>query len=207
MKTRRLIGGTIAVLFVMTITTASLHAQEKLPFKSAIIEYKISGDYQNGEMEMYFDNYGEKRCIISKIDMTMGDMDTSTHTMMIFSGNDIYNINLAEGTGTKTTLSPEQKEQMMQMAQQMSIEAMKSRGNMIGTETILGKECEIYDMQGIKMWIWEGIGLKSETSMMGQYTSEAVGLEVNASIPASQFEPPSDVTISETPTEGSSWGY
>lgn len=199
MKTRRLIDIIIAVLFVTAITTAMLPAQERLPYKSAIVKYRISGDYQSGEMEMYIDDYGEKRCTIMKVDMAMGDIDTSSHTMMIFKGNDVYNINLKDRTGTKATMTPEQKEQMMQMAQQMSEEAMKSRGDMIGTETILGKPCEIYEISGMKIWIWNGLNLKSETSMMGYYCAEAVSLKVDTRIPTSQFEPPSGITIVEQP--------
>ena len=203
MKARWLIGIVIAALFITTL----VQAQEKFQFKSAVVKYKISGDYQNGEMEMYIDDYGEKRCIITKIDMTMGEIKTSSHNMMIFTENAVYNINLAEKTGTKTTLTPEQKERLLQMAKQMSLDKIESMGKKVGTETILGKPCDVYEISGMKIWLWKGLNLKSETSMMGKYTSEAVSVGVNTRISASQFKPPSDVKILEQSLGRSPCGY
>ena len=203
MKARWLIGIVIAALFITTL----VQAQEKFQFKSAVVKYKISGDYQNGEMEMYIDDYGEKRCIITKIDMTMGEIKTSSHNMMIFTENAVYNINLAEKTGTKTTLTPEQKERLLQMAKQMSLDKIESMGKKVGTETILGKPCDVYEISGMKIWLWKGLNLKSETSMMCKYTSEAVSVGVNTRISASQFKPPSDVKILEQSLGRSPFGY
>ena len=74
-------------------------------------------------------------------------------------------------------------------------------GKQVGTENILGKECEIYEVSGMKIWMWNGISLKSQMSMMGNYTMEAVSLDVDKSIPASKFQPPANTKIVEQDME------
>ncbi|PIF01609.1 MAG: hypothetical protein CR994_00440 [Maribacter sp.] len=48
-------------------------------------------------------------------------------------------------------------------------------GKLIGTEMFLGYECEIRDLMGIKQWLYKGVLLKSEGTLMGITTiKEAV---------------------------------
>jgi hypothetical protein len=76
-----------------------------------------------------------------------------------------------------------------------------------GTETILGKECKIYEYSGGekgmgmtgKSWIfWNVEAMKMDMKMgnMG-IKSHVTSIEENASIPSDKFEVPSDITIKE----------
>lgn len=202
MKVRRLIDVVIAVLFVTAMVVIPLYAQmgqTEYSFKSAIVKYQVSGS-QNGEQELYINNHGKKTCMIMNVTVTMGSFTNTTNMMNIANGNDYYYIDLEAGTGTKTTMTPEQKEQMMGMLKQMmpAIENITESWNKVGTETILGKSCDIYEEKGMKVWIWNNLSLKSEISFMGMNTNtEAVSLDVDVNIPASKFEPPAGVTIEE----------
>ncbi len=40
-------------------------------------------------------------------------------------------------------------------------------GKIIGKENFLGYPCEIYEIMGVKQWIYKGVSLKSEMSIMG----------------------------------------
>lgn len=97
----------------------------------------------------------------------------------------------------------------------MTPEQLKEKGmTEIGTESVLGKECKVYEldvdqmtgsqpgagqpaqMKG-KLWIWQGIPMKME---MGELMKmEATKLEVMESVPASKFEVPADITITDEP--------
>jgi hypothetical protein len=88
---------------------------------------------------------------------------------------------------------------------------MKERGmTEAGTETILGKECKVYEVDVDKMtgetgdqqmkvkgkvWVWNGIPMKM---VMGDLMKmETTKLEVMESVPAEKFAVPADVTLSE----------
>ena len=66
----------------------------------------------------------------------------------------------------------------------------------VGTETILGKECDIYETaKGVKLSVMKQyIPLKIQTESM---TMTAVSMSDKVSIPDSQMEVPSDVKFSD----------
>ncbi|MBD0778052.1 hypothetical protein HPE56_09625 [Maribacter sp. ANRC-HE7] len=71
-------------------------------------------------------------------------------------------------------------------------------GKLIGTEVVLGYECEIWDLMGIKQWLYKGVLLKTEGTLMGITTiKEAVSAKFNQSLPNSSFELPDFPVITE----------
>lgn len=71
-------------------------------------------------------------------------------------------------------------------------------GKLIGTEVVLGYECEIWDLMGIKQWLYKGVLLKSEGTLMGITTmKEAVNAKFNQSLPDADFELPDFPVIEE----------
>lgn len=73
-----------------------------------------------------------------------------------------------------------------------------------GTEEVMGKTCDKYTMDDptLKMkstyCVWNGIALKSEINMAGivaKVTTKKI--EENASVPATKFEIPKDIKITE----------
>ncbi len=67
----------------------------------------------------------------------------------------------------------------------------KMGGKNMGTEVIIGYQCEIWETLGVKQWIYKGVTLKSEANLMGVTTiTEAIKVAFNTSIPASNFELP-----------------
>lgn len=88
-------------------------------------------------------------------------------------------------------------------------------GKKVGTEKILGRECDVYenkeietregynDQFAIKTWLWQGttIPLKGTQKGMAEglyaysFEKTATKVEENTDIPKSKFELPSDVTI------------
>jgi hypothetical protein len=64
-------------------------------------------------------------------------------------------------------------------------------GKVIGNETFLGYDCEIYDLMGSKQWIYKGVTLKMEVTVMGITTIKtATSAKFDVSISNSYFELP-----------------
>ncbi|MCT4582208.1 MAG: hypothetical protein N4A35_12420 [Flavobacteriales bacterium] len=64
-------------------------------------------------------------------------------------------------------------------------------GEKIGEEDILGFKCEIWSLMGTKQWLYKGVVLKIEASIMGVKTTKiAVSAEFNKSIDEHYFELP-----------------
>jgi hypothetical protein len=119
-----------------------------------------------------------------------------------------YNIDLLSKTGTKGNMK-EMKEMATAMAAAFATNidlknlktlkdfVEKNGGKMLPNETILGKECTVYEMMGIKSWLYKGVILKA---MMGdKLMKNAVKVEENVDIPESIFEVPKGITITEAP--------
>ena len=64
-------------------------------------------------------------------------------------------------------------------------------GKIIGNETFLGYDCEIMDIMGSKQWIYKGVTLKMEVTVMGITTIKtATSAKFDGSVADSYFELP-----------------
>ncbi len=86
-------------------------------------------------------------------------------------------------------------------------EMMKSMGaKKTGTEKILGYPCDVWDMNGVKIWMYKGVPLKSATNIGGiKYVSEAVKAEFGGKVPEKYFRLP-DYPITDNPMFGAIGG-
>ncbi|MEZ4887029.1 MAG: hypothetical protein R3E32_20025 [Chitinophagales bacterium] len=178
--------------------------------KSGIVEYETTGTMNSGKETLYFDDYGRKEAKYTQTTVTVPGMNMkqTSNQLTIMDGDWIYSIDLDKKTGFK--MKPEMLEKMAknkgndlgkvgkEMLEQMG-------GKKVGEETVLGKNCEIWEMSsfGTKIWIWNNLSLKNETNMMGMEIKQlATKVETNVSIPTEKFEVPNDITISdENPME------
>ncbi len=77
---------------------------------------------------------------------------------------------------------------------------MKSMGaKKIGTEKVLGYPCDVWEMKGVKMWMYKGVPLKTSTQMMGiTYENQAVKAEFGGKVPDKYFRLP-DYPVADNP--------
>ena len=71
-------------------------------------------------------------------------------------------------------------------------------GEMVGTETLLGKECEVWfvESMGTKSWLWKGVTLRIEAEMMGlKFVQEAIAIQDGASISDSDVAIPEGAQV------------
>jgi hypothetical protein len=213
------------------------------PFKSAVIHYTIKnefghGDFANGKVatgkEVVYMK-GDKLAKVTKItvpDVKEATKTTDIETLQIFTPDYIYMINLTEKTGIKMDnskkygkiayddLSSEDKKAFDGRMEKRGIISMDllSPGDKIGTDSILGLQCDVYQT-GEKMspekftkvlesgenyyyynksWIWRSakIPLKIVTEQLAS-SGEVIAtkIEENVEIPDSRFTVPADVKI------------
>ncbi len=111
----------------------------------------------------------------------MMGMGVKTHNLTLMDGEFTYAVDLVKKTGTKTKTpmmealirnAESENKDLTDVGTDMMVQM---GGKIVGEEQILGKNCQIWEISNMKTktWIWNGIVLKSETSMMGTQTSEA----------------------------------
>ncbi|MFA5417062.1 MAG: hypothetical protein WC341_01260 [Bacteroidales bacterium] len=197
----------LGIVWMFTVGTYAQKAT-KYTIKSGHIEYKLTGN-TTGTKSVWFDDYGEKSFVQTKaksVTTMYGETNESTEdNIVIMNGSIVYNIDMSTLSGTKMenefySLSEELVGEMSEAERkQFGKDLLKNMGGEIaGTEIILGKTCEVIKMVNIKVWIYEGVTLRSESKIMGIETNEtAVRFEENIRVPAIKFEPPKEVIIEE----------
>jgi len=185
------------ILIIMIIAAALLSVQslsaEGPKIEKAIIAYKVTSTDQeymgNGTMEIAYDNFGKYMATTS----ITGEMNVTT----IISPEGDYMINWNDKTGMDLSAFGDMKEDGFDFEKD-------DEGEKIGTETILGKNCEIRlykDEYGWeKLWLWQGVPLKVVSDSEGIVTTmEATAVSTPASIPPSKFKVPAGIEILKMP--------
>ena len=148
--------------------------------RSAIVNYKVTG-MQEGTETLYFERWGMREARYTETEIKMMGMGVKTHNLTLMDGEFTYAVDLVKKTGTKTKTpmmealirnAESENKDLTDVGTDMMVQM---GGKIVGEEQILGKNCQIWEISNMKTktWIWNGIVLKSETSMMGTQTSEA----------------------------------
>lgn len=210
-KTPLLSISTMLILAVGALAPA-IADQKPYPFKSAIIKYRMDGSIQQGTQTLYIDDHGKKTRTERETTINVMGAKRKDSSLEIDDGNHHYRIDLMRKTGEKLpsysrraeemvkAMSADQKKEMEALGKELAkgltgTEKMKPSGKGV----ILGKECEMYDLMGVKSWLWNNLALKIENPALGNMAQEAVELSVDVPIDADKFKPPSDIAIKETP--------
>jgi len=192
----------IYLLAIATFSVAQTHDFKRYSIKSAIVEYKLSGN-QTGTAITYFDNYGMEEATYELSVFDLFGERQETETVNYLQGYWQYNLDLKTNTGTKTknTILESLVESSDGNLEQVGLEIFKSMGGKkVGTEEILGKPCDVWELasMGTKVWVWKNIPLKSETEMMGmEIIRSATSLQENIDIPLGKMEIPTGIEFKE----------
>lgn len=191
----------IATIMLLNTSTLTSQTEEYKRYKkkSAIVKYDQTGT-REGFAILYYDEYGMKEANYEKGEMKMFGITQKIETVNYLDGFMQYNIDKINNTATKTentmlksmienTESADLEEIGMEMLKEMG-------GEKIGSEDVIGKPCEIWEIKqmGTKIWIWNGITLRTETDMMGmKIVKVATSIQTNVSIPSDKIDVPTDV--------------
>jgi hypothetical protein len=201
-----------ATVLIMAIVAAAMAIDNSraYPFKSAIITYRISGSIQQGAQTLYIDDYGTKTRTERETTINVMGAKRKHSSLEIDDGNYHYRIDLMRKTGEKTpsyskmaeemvrTMSEDQKKDMEKLGKELA-KGLTGKEEMkpAGKGTVLGKECAVYDLMGVKTWLWNNLALKIENPALGNMLQEAVELQVDVPIAADRFKAPPDIKITE----------
>jgi len=177
--------------------------------EKGIVEYEISGS-RTGKEILYFDNWGMREANYITAETSIGGFSIKENKITILDGEWTYNIDLDKKTGSKikTPLLEELIEaagdkDLGELGEEMLI---RMGGKKIGKDELLGKTCDIWELQSLntRSWVWNWITLKTEAKLMGiSVVKTATKIDANASIPDEKFNIPAGIVITEGVDPGS----
>ena len=171
---------------------------KKYPLKFCTIEYKMEGA-SIGQETIYFENWGTTEAIYSTYAM---EEDTS-HQLAITTPKWGYQVDLDYKSGhqlVSNLLGNMKPHETVEDLLAQSESSMMARENKrVGTATIAGKECVIWENEetGARLWIWNTIPLKSIIKLDedNSLTKEAVLVDDTSPIPVEKFTIPDDIVF------------
>jgi hypothetical protein len=169
--------------------------------KAAICEGKLSMFGQNLDIKIYFDDWGAKTANETNGEM----MGTKKMQRNITKDGITYIIDYEAKTAQKTMAQDNEMN-----FEGMHPDSLKAKGiTEIGKETVNGKECTVYELDGSKakeqsgmdvkgkFWVWKGLPVKME---MGSLMSMELTKITETVPPAEVFEIPADFKITDENT-------
>jgi hypothetical protein len=186
------------------------NAQElkRYAIKSGYIKLELTGNI-SGTREVWWDNYGSKTHELEKsssVTKVFGiKTEEKTHTLTIHSDGEYWIRDYIEGTGSKGKIYGYEQSKSLansmndQEREQFGRQMLESMGGQIeGKEKVGNYNCEVVSLMGAKTWVYKGVTLKSETSIMGITANEKfTEFKPNASVSSAKFVAPSDVNYED----------
>jgi hypothetical protein len=192
----------LILMFFSLLTVAQTNVFKRYKIKSAIVEYELSGN-QTGTATLYFDNFGMQEATYESSVLEIYGDSQQLETVSYLLGFWQYTLDVEAGTGTKTKNTVLESLVMNSDGdlEQLGLKMFRSMGGKLsGTEEMLGKTCDVWELKsmGTKIWVWKNIPLKSVTEMMGlNIIRTAISLQENVVIPAEKLEIPSEIDFME----------
>lgn len=177
--------------------------QKRYGIKSGVIEYIITGS-QEGTKTLYFDSWGMRQAEYTRSILSVSGFTKPLNLVNIIDGEYQYMINIDQNSGTKTRnpiLKSIEQLKGQKGFNEFGEQMLLSMGaNKIGSESFLGKDCDVYEMKntGTKLWVWEWLTLKSETKSGGlNINLTATRINEGGSVPTEKFRIPEKVVLNE----------
>ena len=205
MTDRKCLLGLICLTLLLAIVpTRALAQGGPYPTEFGKIIYMVEGA-QSGTMTRYWRNWGLERAETNDLTLSFFGITQVTNTHSITNAETVTNIDLTDNTATQIqnpaadfyNMSPDQ----MANVNQSMMQAMG--GQLIGTEVILGQECDVYEVAAIsgEMCLWSGVELRNNGGAAGIMISmTATSIDTNDQ-GEGPFTVPAGVTFS-TPGGG-----
>ncbi len=189
-------------ILILLLVSIAISAQDfkRYQFKSGKVVYETSGS-MTGTETMYFDDYGMLELKETKATLEMMGIKQVTDTKVLMNGKWIYTIDKNSGEANKMenplySMFPEGGD-LEKVGEEMMI---NMGGKKIGSETLLGKECDIWEIKKLmsKVWVWKSIPIKSVVNMMGMnITQIATSVDVDISVSPDKFKIPEGVEFKD----------
>ena len=197
----KIITTVLTVLFFSMNTFAQKENYKVFPFKNGVIEYKQEGNAK-GTHTKYIEGYGYKQADFTETETTVFGFTNKEKSGTILIGPKVYALNYKTKTasvGNNPVYESYAKSNGSDY-DKLGRDAMASLGfsNTTKTEKIAGKKCEIWKGSLGRIWVWKGLALKSETTVLGISIIEtAVNIKINTSVNSKVFEVPKEFEVED----------
>jgi hypothetical protein len=210
----------LLLILVSTTVLATKPSEKAYNIKSAYIKYEISG-FDHGFSEVLFDDFGENESMYSEISLKVNDTEMKTMIGTIKKNDKLFTLNfmsrtyfseyieLEEEKESKKKVKPAKKslkQKVEEAFDELSEEAQKIekkekiKNQVIGTEMVLDKECEVLRVSDGVVWIYKGIILRQIKFLnKDKLIYEAVIFEENPKIASDAFTVPEGFMVVENP--------
>ncbi|NPD44633.1 MULTISPECIES: DUF4412 domain-containing protein [unclassified Lentimicrobium] len=191
----------LSIILCFAFQVKAQNQAKRFAIKSGRIILELSGS-TTGTKTIFFDNYGDKyhehEKSVTEVKMFGITDRTNVDKITIMNGERFWTIDNIEGDNMEGNLpyykSSHQMVENMSEAEQkkMADDLLKAMGGQkLGTEEVLGYDCEKMSVMGSEIWVYKGITLKSEANIMGIISNEvAIEFEKNPSLSDEIFEAP-----------------
>ena len=185
-----------------------IQKENRYGVKSGIIKYKltISGNVMDnvvsgsGFENLYFDNWGTKelkeelitKTTKAKFFKSIKEEHTKIHNLQKIENNTVYKVDYTKKIINK---SPNINVEINSYSPNNTIKSTnilnEFGGKKIGNEIFKGYDCEIWKIRGTKQWLYKGVPLKTEHTLIGIKTiKEAISADFNVIVINNEFELP-----------------
>lgn len=186
-----------AIIAIFMFQVSISNAQIKYPVKSATVVYDFEMFGSTSEMTLYFNDYGSEQCTEAKMEM----FGQSTHNKSIIKDKIMYSLDMMNKTYTKKQMTDEELTKAGNYFDEDNRDFEAEGIEKGGKEKFLGKNCQIYTMNKdgaeMKMWVWDNLLLKMESSAQGFSITLAAKEVKEGKVSKSIFKIPSDFELKE----------
>ncbi len=201
-------------LWPLAILAADSPWDTKLPFKSATLEYQVTGS-MNGTKTLYIKDYGQKSAEYTDTVMSMFGMKQQQKNLTLTTPDWVYEYDLVAREGTKqinptkifneeyNKLSRSEQKKLHQNAEKFGIDFIGGLQGKIkkNAATILGQKCDLSEVMGTQVYTLSGtsLPLKISSKTLGLQTQEEAIKFNKDSVPDSKFQHPKGITAHHNP--------
>jgi len=187
-----------SLFLVLLFGVVSLFADMKrYEIKSAQIEYQILGTGNvmgvptkiSGTSSLLFKDYGNIEIAHENFSQNIMGQKQVTEDITKLEGNVVYSVDLEDKIIYKQSIPLDSDDPALSLKGKKALSSLG--GKRIGMGKVLEYDCEIWELSGIKMWIYKSVPLKTETTIMGiKQTQVANKIKFNISISDDKFKLP-----------------
>ena len=183
----------------LLLGATSLFAQtNRYDVKSAIVEYQIAGSGEvmgekaslSGTSKLYFKNFGELELSEEKIVQSANGDEEEEHNITKIVGNKIYNVDFNDKVTYQQEMVFDEENPFLNLKNSDTLISMGAKK--IGSESVLGYKCDIWQLGEDKIWIYNTVPLKFISKSLGLVQIQEAKLAVfNVDIKDDKFKLPS----------------
>jgi hypothetical protein len=162
--------------------------------KSAKIEFAFSNGFQSGTKTLIFTDSGKTEKVFAAIRMDTSMINNmpegfstnniSSQILIIQTKDSVFTVDLEKLVGSK------------RIRFNLDMTSMfNDKKKSIGTDTFLNRLCDVYDLEGFKIWYWKGLVLKKEMAIDGNHKiyEYATSIDEDYPIKSDEFQVPKNV--------------